>query len=425
MEIVTLPRLGQTMESGVVGKWHVDVGASFAEGELLYEVETDKITTDVEARMDGVLLRVLVGEDDEIPVGSAIAVVAAAGEVVSDDDLASFLAEAGAPGGAAVDQAPQAAEPSAPEDSAATPSSPTSAVPPVDSPAGTILAVPKARDIARRRGVDLARVAGSGVDGVIRVVDVLSAGRPAPTPDPVVERPPAPAPAPAPAAVVGEQVSARLPLRGIRKAMAETMSANWPRVPQFTQQITVDATALKARRARLGYEGVSVTYNDLLVAAVAQVASEHPDVNGSFRDDEILHFDVVNVSIAVATDEGLVVPVIHDAHRLSVQEIGARAQDLAERGRARRLTAQDMADGTITVSNLGAMGIESGSAIVNAPQAAIVFVGAMKDVPVVREGQIVVRAQLGVSVSFDHRVVDGMTAARFTAALKERLENGG
>lgn len=423
MEIVTLPRLGQTMESGVVTLWHVEVGDSFTEGSPLYEIETEKITSDVEARMDGVLLRVLVGDGDEVPVGSPLALVAAPGEDPSDSDIASFLTDAGT-GGVAEEAMSASQEP------------PTEVPAPVDAvqdgPAqpSEILAVPKAREIARRRGIELAGIAGSGVDGVIRVVDVLSSGN---EPEPTSPAPSAVSPSAALAAPAfgptgntdSTDIASRVPLRGIRKAMSEALSASWPQVPQFTQQVTVDATALKARLARLKYEGAAVSYNDLIVAAVAQLALDHPDVNAALHDNEILYFTGVNVSVAVATDDGLVVPVVHDAHRLSVAQIAARTKDLAERGRSRNLNASDMVGGTITVSNLGAMGVENGTAIVNSPQSAIVFVGAVRDVPVVEGGEVVARAQLGLSVSFDHRVVDGMTAAKFTVGLKERLENGG
>ena len=431
MELVTLPRLGQTMESGVIGKWHVAISGKVTEGELLYEVETDKTSTDVEARTDGTLVRVLADIDEEVPVGAALAVIAAPGEAPSEDDIDAFLAAAGIEAGEGTRPIPSAdpGDDASPATSDAVPESPAPA-------SGPVLAVPRARELARRRGIDLANVSGSAADGVIRVVDVLSATDTGSGPELASgpSRPHGAASVHAEVSVGGSgngagsldsEVTARVPLRGVRKAMALGLAASWSQVPQFTQQVTLDASALKARLARLKFEGQAVTYNDLLVSAVAQTALEHPDVNASLRDQEIVYFGVANVAIAVATEEGLVVPVIHGAQSMTVSEIGARARELAERGRSRRLTTEDMAGGTITVSNLGVMGIDSGTPIVNSPQSAIVFVGTIKDVPVVHEGQIAIRPQLGISVSFDHRVVDGMTAAKFTSALKQRLENGG
>jgi pyruvate dehydrogenase E2 component (dihydrolipoamide acetyltransferase) len=220
-------------------------------------------------------------------------------------------------------------------------------------------------------------------------------------------------------------VAERIPVRGIGKAMAEAMTRSWSQVPQFVQQVSLDATALTARLKRLRYEGVPVTYTDLLVAAVASTASEVPAVNATFAGEEIVRYADVNVSIAVATDRGLLVPVVRRAHELSIGDIAATTKGLAERAKAGSLTSDDMSDGTITVSNLGAFGIDTGTPIVNAPQSAIVFVGSLSDQPVVVNGAVTVRSRLNVAVAYDHRVVDGMAAATFTSALKARLEAGG
>jgi pyruvate dehydrogenase E2 component (dihydrolipoamide acetyltransferase) len=196
-------------------------------------------------------------------------------------------------------------------------------------------------------------------------------------------------------------------------------------VPQFVQQISVDAAALVARLKRVRYEGTHVTYTDLLVHSIAHAAMEVTEVNASFGNGEIIRYADVNVSVAMATDRGLVVPVVHRATELSLAEVAASTKHLAELARAGRLNLDHLSGGTISLSNLGAFGIDTGFPIVNAPQCALVFVGRLGQEPVVVDGRIEVGTRLQLAVAFDHRVVDGMTAARFTQALRARIENGG
>jgi pyruvate dehydrogenase E2 component (dihydrolipoamide acetyltransferase) len=435
MHIVRLPRLGQTMESGIITLWCVEEGASFAIGDPLYEVETDKMNTEVEAKQDGVLVRIIAPSGNlDVPVGAVLAVIAAPHEVVDEAAIDELLAS----GPAVVVEDEDEPAPDAEATSEAQPAHAPEPPVVVEAPEqGSVLAVPKARALAKSRGIDLAEVEGSGENGVIRVLDVVAASKARDVATPVCDVSPPPAPArvasqpalaarPAADGYVGEpRVSARIPVRGVARSMAETMARSWPQVPQFVQQISLDATALAARLKRLRYEGLAVTYTDLLVSAVAQTAVEVPQVNASFAGDEIVQYHDVNVSIAVATDRGLLVPVVRQASTLAIAEVAATTRSLAERGREGQLTSDDMSGGTITVSNLGAFGIDTGTPIVNAPQCAIVFVGSLGEQAVVLDGALAVQLRLNVAIAYDHRVVDGMAAAAFTSALKKRLEAGG
>ncbi|MCW2850014.1 MAG: Dihydrolipoamide acetyltransferase component of pyruvate dehydrogenase complex [Marmoricola sp.] len=433
MQLVRLPRLGQTMEKGIITLWVVSEGETFASGQPLYEVETEKMVTEVEARQDGVLARILVpGGNDEVPVGVALAVIADAGEAIDATAVDAFL---GGDGGAV------AAEPES-ETESETESGPEvgpEVEPQVEHDRLRTLAVPKARAVAKRRDIDISEVIGTGVDGTVRVIDVLKeskarkkAAGPPSRPQPAAAPPEG---APLVRAVVQDdvpqdgdvspRVAARIAVRGVARSMAESMTRSWTEVPQFVQQLSLDATALKARLARLRYEGVPVTYTDLLVSAVALAAVEVPEVNSSFAGDEIVQYADVNVSVAVATDRGLLVPVVRRAQELSIDQVARTTKSLAERAKAGKLGSDDLSGGTITLSNLGAFGIETGTPIINLPQSALVFVGTMSDQPVVVNGAVVVQPRLNVAIAYDHRVLDGMTAAGFSSALRTRLEAGG
>lgn len=443
MQLVLLPRLGQTMEQGGITAWLVAEGERVSQGTPLYEVETEKAVTEVEAYQDGVLARILVqAGSGEVEVGSALAVLATGDDDLSDATIDAFLAGAtaavGAPGAEAAAQ-----------DGLADPArqgGPAAAEPPTpDGATGSrrpVLAVPKARDVARRRGIEIAEVAGTGQDGTVRVVDVLreskarkqaqadtrAASAPAPVAPASSDAAPTAAHSTQPALTTSggdPEVAARIPVRGIARSMADSMIRSWLEIPQFVQQFSLDATALKARLARVRYEGVPATYTDLLVAAVAATCVEVPEVNASYLGDEIVRYAEVNVSVAVATDRGLLVPVVRRAQDLELSEVAATTKALAEQARAGKLGAAELTGGTITVSNLGAFGIDTGTPIINPPQSALVFVGTMTDQPVVYDGQVVIRPRLNVAVAFDHRVLDGMTAARFSSALRTRLEAGG
>ena len=382
---VIMPALGMAQETGKVVRWRKTEGERVVKGEPLIEIETDKVTVDVEAPADGTLAAVSAGEGEDVPVGRAIAVILAPGE-----DAPERAATA------RVDPAPPASAPLE-KAGAERPSStrgPDGAVPARPRRA---LASPKARRLAAARGVDLEAVAGSGPHGAVIAADVSA------VPTPSTEQP-----------AVG----------AIWRRMAERTTASWQSVPHFFLQRDVEASRLNAwrdaARARPGYERVSHT--DLLTKLVAAALERHPRVNARWDEGAIVPGEGVNIGIAVATDDGLVVPVVHDADRLSLRELCERRLELVEAARSGRLRPDDVSRGSFTISNLGMYGVDSFHAIVNAPQAAILAVGRISDRVVPVEGAPAVRPVLSLTLSFDHRVVDGARGAEFVDTLAQLAE---
>jgi pyruvate dehydrogenase E2 component (dihydrolipoamide acetyltransferase) len=389
---IKLPRLGQGMESGTVVKWLKGEGDRVEKGEPLFEVDTDKVTQEVESDFAGVLLRIALREG-EAPVGQTIAWIGEQGEEVPETPVAPANEEEAA--------APEPPTVAAPEPAAAP------APPAADGDGGRVKASPLARRIARERGVDLRTVQGTGPDGRIIAEDV-ERGAPAPA----VSRP---------AAAAGEVE--RVPLTSIRRTIARRLTAAW-QAPVF--QLTVSADMTRANevvaRARELDPDVRVTVTDLLAKVCAHALRRHPDVNVQYAEDALLRFPTANVGIAVAAPQGLVVPVLRSVERLSLAEIAAGRADVVGRARENRLTAQDLEDGTFTISNLGMFGIEQFVAVLNPPQAAILAVGATVETPVVRDGAVVARPMLALTLTVDHRAVDGAAGADFLRTVKAFLE---
>lgn len=404
MHLLHLPQLGYTMESGIVTTWLIAEGDSFETGALLYEVETSKNTVEIEAKLPGTMARIVAASStDDLPVGALLAVVADPGEVLDAAEIdAAVAADAGA-GTAAPAETVAAALPGGGPD--------------VDpeivgmAAMGRTRAVPKARSLAAANGLPLTEVTGTGPNGTVTVADVEAA---------LAARG---AEGAGDAAPTGPAVRERRPLRGVARAMAENVARSWREVPQFVQQYRVDATRLVRLSTPSAGEAVpSVT--ELLITAVARAAREVPEVNATFAGDEVVLYDEVNVAVAVATERGLVVPVVHGAERLEAAEVGQRLRDVVTRARESGPRPEDTEGGTITLSNLGQFGVETGVPLVNAPQVAIVFTGAAVPTPVVVDGGVEVRPIMGIAAAFDHRVVDGVTAARFGAALRREIEEG-
>ena len=404
MHLLHLPRLGQTMQAGTITCWLTDPGTSYDIDAELYEVETEKNSVEIVAKLPGTILRVIAPTASELPVGALLAVVADPGEEPDEAainalvaaDLAE-IAKASGGGDTAADSTPAA--------TLATTAA-AAAVTPAGTGNPTVRAIPKARAMAAAAGVDLSTITGTGPGGSISVADVeaaLASGS---------------------SGEADAAVTERRPLTSVTRAMAALLTASWREVPQFVQQIRVDATRMKQTRSELAGLGVRVSFTDILITAVAGAAREVPEANAQFTPDAIRVMADVNVTVAVDTDAGLLVPVIAHADELDVAGVGERLRELTERARSRRLTSSDTAGGTITVSNLGAAGIETGIPLVAAPQATIVFAGAIIDSAVVVDGNVVVRPLMGLAIGYDHRVLDGSTAARFTSALRRRLENG-
>jgi pyruvate dehydrogenase E2 component (dihydrolipoamide acetyltransferase) len=403
---VKLPRLGQGMESGTIVKWLKTEGDRVEKGEPLYELDTDKVTQEVEAEAAGVLLKIAVSEG-EVPVGQTIAVIGEEGEEVSlepssgDGAAAQEVAEdttreEGSPGPAREEERERGREA-------------VEAAQPAARDGGRVKASPLARRIARERGIDLASLSGTGPEGRIVAEDVERAGAGA-----------APAEAPAPVAV-GEVE--RRALTSIRKTIARRLTEAW-QIPVFQLLASADMTRATALVARLreDEEGPKATITDLLTKVCATALMRHREVNAQWTDDAILLFPTANVGIAVATPQGLVVPVIRGAERLRLAEIAAARADLVARARDGKLQRADLEDGTFTISNLGMYRVEQFTAVLNPPQAAIVAVGAIEERAVPLDGELVVRPMMALSATFDHRAVDGAPAAGFLQSVKELLE---
>jgi pyruvate dehydrogenase E2 component (dihydrolipoamide acetyltransferase) len=361
-----MPALGMAQETGKVLRWLKLDGADVVKGEPLLEVETDKVTVEIESPADGTLGGVSALEGAEVPVGTVIAFVLQDGE---------SLATAPTP---ASGKTEQAAEPTRPAAAAAV------AAP--DAAPRRRLASPKARRLAQAAGIDLDSIAGSGPNGAVVAADIEAVrGLPA-------------------------QAGA------VWQRMAERMERAWREVPQFVLTRDVDATALQAGR------GDDVTITDLLVKRCAEALVRHPRLTMSWHDGGLVAGPGVNVGIAVATDEALVVPVVHGADRLSLAEISSRRQALVDAARAGELLPEDVQGGTFTISNLGMFGVDAFQAIVNAPQAAILAVGRIVERPVAVRDSLAVRPVITLTVTFDHRVVDGARGAEFLDTLVALVE---
>ncbi len=399
---VKLPRLGQGMEAGTIVRWLKAEGDQVKKGEPLYELDTDKVTQEVEAEADGVLLRINVAEG-EVDVGTTVGVIGAEGEEIS----VSLPPE----------RHPALSEPTANESAApATEKGPERDQAAVsESNGGRVKASPLARRIARERGIELSALTGTGPDGRIIAEDVenASAG------DSVT--PAAVASAPAPQADV-EVVK----LTSIRTTIARRLTEAWE-APVFQLTVVVDASELVATREQMVEhlrEGeTKPTVSDLLTRLVAGALMRHRAVNAQFVDGAIHRYPAANLGIAVATPNGLVVPVIRDADRKSVQQIAAMRSDLVTRARDGKLQLQDLADGTFTISNLGMYGVDQFVAVLNPPQVAILAVGSIEERALVVDGDLIVAPALTLTLTCDHRAIDGSEGAEFLRTLKAFVES--
>jgi len=393
---VKVPRLGQGMDAGTVVKWLKAEGDPVEKGEPLYELDTDKVTQEVEAEAAGVLLKIAVPEG-EVPVGATIAFIGEEGESVPEISAPAEISS----GNGRAEVVGQSEPEREPESQA-----PEEAEPRREGE--RIKASPLARRIARERGIDLASITGTGPEGRIIAEDL----------DRVAARP---APGPVPA---GEVES--VPLTSVRRTIARRLTEAW-QVPAFQLQVSADmerANALVAGARQLQPE-VKVSVTDLLTKVCASALRRHPEVNVSFTGEALLRHPSANVGIAVAAPQGLVVPVVRGAERLTLAEIASARAELVGRARDGKLRAEDIDGGTFTISNLGMFGVEEFIAVLNPPQAAILAVGATEDRPVAREGELVVRPTMTMTLTVDHRAVDGAPAAEFLRTVKTMLEEPG
>ena len=408
---VKLPRLGQGMESGTIVKWLKSEGEQVEKGEPLYELDTDKVTQEVEADASGVLLKIAIAEG-EVEVGKTIGVIGEQGEEV-DTTVDEDEQEEGSPAPAREEERKRGREASADADAS---EQVTEIQEPAPSGDGRVKASPLARRIARERGIDLRSVAGTGPEGRVVAEDVeRTAASAAP-------RPPAAVAVAAPTdGVEVEQLSS------MRKTIARRLTEAW-QAPVFQLSLSIDmGRALELRKLLVELHGDTVkpTINDLLTKVCAAALLRHRAVNALYRGDSVELYPTANIGIAVAVPNGLIVPVIPSCERKSVAEIAAERAALVERARAGKLQQADLEGGTFTISNLGMYGIEQFVAVLNPPQAAILAVGATEDKVVVVDGEIVARPRMEVTLTCDHRAVDGATGAEFLRDVKAFLEEPG
>jgi pyruvate dehydrogenase E2 component (dihydrolipoamide acetyltransferase) len=411
---VHMEALSPTMEEGQLVRWLKSEGDDVSNGEVLAEIETDKATMELVARGDGVLRKVFIDEGGTAPVGEVIGVIADAEEDISD------VSGLGAGGAAAEAEPPAPAEQAADEGTAAgrtgeeaTAERTTTAAPPAD---GRVKASPLARRLADDFGLDIARIPGSGPGGRVVKRDVEEAresgvGAPAPvstgwSPD--------------------EAEYEDVPISQMRKTIAKRLVTSIGPVPHFFLTVDVDmGRVLDARKrinAMLEAEGRKVSINDILLKAVAGALRKHPECNAWWQEDSIRRFNAVHLGVAVAVDEGLITPVIRNAHLKGIAQIADEVRELAGRAKEKKLMPEEYTGATFSVSNLGMFGIREFTAIINPPEAGILAVGGVEERPVVEDGEVVVRPRMTVTMSCDHRVIDGAQGSRFLQTLKGMLE---
>jgi pyruvate dehydrogenase E2 component (dihydrolipoamide acetyltransferase) len=413
-EIVYMPKLSDTMTEGVVATWNKNVGDTVKAGEVLAEIETDKATMEFESFYDGVLLHIGVETGHAAPVNSVLAIIGQAGE-----DISAALANAGANAPGATAEAPKTEAPAAsPAPAVAAPSPAPVAAAPAPAPVasnntgGRVFASPLAKKLASEKGIDIHSVAGTGESGRIvkRDVDHYTPYTPA-------ERSFSAAPA-------GVESFTDEPVSQMRKTIARRLAESKFTAPHFylTMDINMDQ-AIASRKALNSMDGVKVSFNDLVVKAVAMALKQNPGVNSSWMGDFIRRNQHVNIGVAVAVEDGLLVPVIRFADTKGLVQISSEVREFAQKAKDKKLQPSDWEGNTFTISNLGMFGIESFTAIVNPPDSCILAIGGIKEVPVVKNGQVVPGNVMKVTLSCDHRVVDGATGSAFLQTFKTYMEN--
>ncbi|RXR22021.1 2-oxo acid dehydrogenase subunit E2 [Flavobacterium stagni] len=415
IQVITMPRLSDTMTTGTVATWLKKVGDIVKEGDILAEIETDKATMEFESFHSGSLLYVGIQEGESAPVDSVLAIIGPAGTDVAA--YAESLKTGGAPVAAPAQSTPEAAP-------AATPVA-TAATTPVVNEGGRVFASPLARQIAKEKGIDLNQVKGSGENGRIVKSDVENFTA-APSAPAVQAAAPASAAAPAvkPFVPAGSEFSEQIKNSQMRKTIARRLSESIFTAPHFylTIEVAMDE-AMKSRSVINTVPDTKVSFNDMVIKACAMALKKHPKVNSQWSDEAITINHHVHVGVAVAVEDGLVVPVVRFTDQMSLSQIGAAVKDLAGKARNKKLQPSEMEGSTFTVSNLGMFGITEFTSIINQPNSAILSVGAIIQKPVVRDGQIVVGHTMNVTLACDHRTVDGATGAEFLQTLRTFLEN--
>ena len=416
VEIVTMPRLSDTMEEGTVATWLKKVGDTVEEGDILAEIETDKATMEFESFYSGTLLHIGIQEGQSAPVDDVLAIIGPAGT-----DVSAVLSggKSAAPAAPAVASAPAAAPAavSAPAEAS------SQTVQTTSTSGGRVLASPLAKRIAAEKGIDLSQLKGSGENGRIirRDLEGVTASQPASAPVPSAATAPS---TPAAQPLVGQEAVESVKNSQMRKVIAKRLSESKFTAPHYYLTIEVEMDEAKAARSSMNeLPDTKVSFNDMVLKACAMALLKHKQVNTTWKDDHTLFNHHVHLGVAVAVEDGLVVPVIRHADQLSLSNIGAQVKDMAGRARTKKLTPAEMEGSTFTVSNLGMFGIEEFTSIINQPNSAILSVGAIVEKAVVRDGQIAIRSMMKLTLACDHRTVDGATGAQFLQTLKTYLEH--
>jgi pyruvate dehydrogenase E2 component (dihydrolipoamide acetyltransferase) len=411
---IEMPKMSDTMEEGVLVAWLAEEGAAVSAGDVIAQVETDKATMDLEVYDSGVLLKRMVQAGDSVPIGALIAVLGKKGE-----DISALLARYNGAAGA-VAAPPNGVVGAAPEAIVAAPTAPAAAG------EGRLKASPLARKMASSYGVDLGAIAGSGPDGRIVRRDVEAAVTQAPAATPPRPAVPVAMPAAVPASTAGYEA---IKLSQMRKTIARRLAESKFTAPHFYLTVDVAMEQATAFRTRLNELAAAqnrgkVSFNDMISKACALALRQHPYVNASYleKEGEIRLHKAAHIAIAVAVDEGLVTPVIRNVDQKGLSQIAEETRVLAERARDRKLQPDEFEGSTFTTSNLGMFGIEEFTAIINPPNASILAIGAIRDVPVVKNGEVVAGKRMKLTLSCDHRVVDGATGSQFLNSVKQYLE---
>jgi len=433
MKTVEMPKMGDSMEEGKILRWIKKEGEPVKKGEMLAEVETDKVNIEIEAFASGILRKIIVPEGTAAPVGSKIALIGA-----SDEPLPGNLGENGAGVQTSANSEPQVKD--VPSQVPVGVNTLSSSGITTSGTQGRIFISPLARRLAAENHLDYATVQGTGPNGRIIKMDIEAALKrqppaitPAPVPaaEPVMPlgaQPVPAAPEPALAAAIDSNEVVEIPLTAMRRTIARRLSQSMQTSPHFYVTSVIDTDKLAAFRQQINEYAandpspVKVSFNDLIVKAVAKALLRIPQVNVSFAEDRLLQKKQVHIGVAVALEQGLIVPIVRNADQRGILDIARETQRLAEAAREGKIRPEEFSGGTFTVSNLGMFDVDSFTAVINPPESAILAVGSITPTPAVVDGQVVVRNRMKVTLSSDHRAIDGAIAARFLQEVKRLLE---
>jgi pyruvate dehydrogenase E2 component (dihydrolipoamide acetyltransferase) len=398
---VRLPQLGQTMEEGTIVNCLIKVGDEITKGDVIFEIETDKATLEMESPADGFVKHILVNVDDTLPVGEPLIILGDKDEEVPQDFVDSLKGGAAAPAGT-VQAAPAAA------------AEPVKVEPEPAKPAGKIMASPRAKKLAADLGVDLAAITGTGPAGKITEQDIKAAADAKPTPA-----------AQAKVSDADVKLGQTIALNRLQKITAERMLKSKREIPCFYLTVRADVTKLVELRTKMNQEGgIKISYNDFIIKAVAMGLEDYPIMTGQLEGENIKLAETINIGLAISVPDGLVAPIVKDVNKKDIKQIAGDSQALIERARNNKLAPADLEGGCITVSNLGAFGIDNFIPIVVPGQCSILGIGQITDTCVPDNGNILVRKLMNMTLSVDHKVANGAYAARFLDFVRKQLENG-